>query len=45
MSDTNQKRQALRALYGEAWKKRVDKMSEAQVVAIFLKMQREGKIK
>lgn len=38
-------KQKLRELYGRRWQKRVDKMSDAQVVAIFKKFVTNGKIK
>jgi hypothetical protein len=44
-SDIHIKRAALRGLYGDAWKAKVDKMSDAQIVAIYLKFKSEGKIK
>lgn len=39
-----QQRAAIRALYGPDWKAKVDKMSDKQVVAIYLKFKRENKI-
>jgi hypothetical protein len=38
-------RQALKSLYGKQWAARVDKMSDQQVIAIYLKFKSEGKIK
>lgn len=38
-------KQKLRELYGRRWQERVDKMSDAQVVAIFKKFVVNGKIK
>lgn len=38
-------KQKLRELYGRQWQERVDKMSDAQVVAIFKKFVTNGKIK
>ena len=38
-------REALMGLYGDSWKAKVKKMSEAQVIALYLKFKREGKIK
>lgn len=43
--DVEIKRAALRGLYGDSWKARVDKMSEAQIIAIYFKFKKEGKIK
>lgn len=45
MNDTTKMRVELKTLYGEKWRKRVDKMSDAQVVAIFKKMVHNGQIK
>lgn len=45
MSDIQNKRQALRDLYGDSWKAKVDKMPDTQIVALYLKFKREGKIK
>ena len=45
MSDTYLKRDKLRNLYGESWKYKVDRMSDEQVIAIYLKFLKEGKIK
>lgn len=45
MNDIQQKRIAIRDLYGPAWKARVDKMSDQQVIALYLKFKKEGKIK
>lgn len=41
----NQKRARIREFYGEQWKRKVDKMTDAQVAAVFLKFLLEGKIK
>lgn len=38
-------KQKLRELYGRRWQERVDKMNDAQVVAIFKKFVTNGKIK
>lgn len=38
-------KQKLRELYGQHWQKRIDKMNDAQVVAIFKKFVASGKIK
>lgn len=38
-------KQKLRELYGRQWQERVDKMSDAQVIAIFKKFVTNGKIK
>jgi hypothetical protein len=45
MNDIQQKRNAIRDLYGPAWKARVDKMSDKQIIALYLKFKNEGKIK
>lgn len=45
MDDIQKKRIAIRDLYGPAWAKRVDKMSDSQVIALYLKFKNEGKIK
>lgn len=37
-------KQKLRELYGRRWQERVDKMNDAQVVAIFKKFVANGKI-
>ena len=45
MSDNTWKeRNLLRNLYGDDWKKKVDKMSDKQVIAIYLKFKKEGKV-
>lgn len=44
-NDIQQKRLALRGLYGPDWAKRVDKMPDKQVIALYLKFKSEGKIK
>lgn len=41
----HKERLALRDLYGDSWRARVDKMKDAQVIALYLKFKREGKIK
>lgn len=38
-------KQKLRELYGRQWQERVDKMNDAQVIAIFKKFVANGKIK
>lgn len=43
-NDIQQKRLAIRGLYGPAWQARVDKMSDNQVIALYLKFKNEGKI-
>lgn len=44
--DTNQMRLRLIELYpGDIWRKKVEKMSDAQVVAIFKRAQSKGQIK
>lgn len=45
MNDINNKRTVLRDLYGPGWKAKVDKMTDSQVIAIYLKFTKEGKIK
>lgn len=45
MNDIQQKRMAIRGLYGPGWAKKVDKMSDKQVLALYLKFKLEGKIK
>lgn len=45
MNDIQLKRTVLRDLYGPSWKDKVDKMSDAQVVAIYFKFKEEGKIR
>lgn len=48
MSDlsTEQKREAIRAVYkqSESWHAKCDKMSDAQVIAIYLRFKAEGKL-
>lgn len=44
-SDIQQKRNALRALYGETWRLAVNNMPDHQVVAVYLRFKKEGKIK
>lgn len=45
MSDNTWKeRNLIRNLYGEQWKKKVDKMSDHQVIAVYKRFKREGKI-
>ena len=42
----NQQKEALLAVYpGEAWKQRVQKMTTAQITAIYLRLKGQGKIK
>lgn len=43
-NDIQVKRAALRGLYGDAWKAKVDKMSDKQIIAIYLKFKSEGRI-
>lgn len=38
-------RHALKMMYGPKWQAKVDKMSDSQVIAIYLKFKKEGKIK
>lgn len=45
MSDIQIKRATLRTLYGPSWAAKVDKMSDAQVIAIYLKFTEKGIIK
>jgi hypothetical protein len=43
--DDNQKREALKKVYPSAkWATKVDKMSSAQVTAVFLRLQAEKKL-
>ena len=42
--NTWRERNLLRNLYGESWKHKVDKMSDQQVIAIYLKFKKEGKV-
>lgn len=44
--EIEQKRTAIREVYrhSASWKDKVDKMSTAQVIAIYLRFKREGKI-
>lgn len=44
-NDIHLKRTALRGLYGPSWKAKVDKMSDTQVIAIYLKFKDKGIIK
>lgn len=39
------KRATLRSLYGPQWQSKVDKMSDAQVIAVFMKFANKGIIK
>lgn len=42
---TNPKREALKAAYsGPQWQARVAKMSDSQVIAIYLKLKEQGKV-
>jgi hypothetical protein len=41
---TLNERAALKKLYGRVWAARVDKMSDAQVIAIYRKFQAEKKL-
>lgn len=43
-SENSQRRKAIRALYGAQWRVRVDKMSDVQVTAVYLKFVEQGKI-
>lgn len=43
-NDTWKERNLIRNLYGEAWKKKVDKMSDQQVIAVYMKFKREGRV-
>ena len=43
--NANQMRIELRKFYGPQWASRVDRMSEKQIVALYLKFKKEGKIK
>ena len=46
MTNSNDiKRATLRTLYGPQWAAKVDKMSDAQMLAIYLKFQSKGIIK
>lgn len=38
------RREAIKKIGGQKWAERVDKMSDAQVTAIYLRLQREGKL-
>jgi hypothetical protein len=42
---TKNERDKLKKFYGPQWASKVDKMSDTQILAIFRKFQREGKIK
>lgn len=45
MSDIDQKRQALLHAYpSHKWREKVNKMSDAQVIAIYLNLKRQKKI-
>jgi hypothetical protein len=46
VSDTNSKRQAILALYpgGVGWKAKVNKMSDQQIVAMYLRLKGQGKV-
>lgn len=43
--DQRQMRIELRKFYGTQWASKVDKMSDKQVIALYLKFKKEGKIK
>lgn len=45
MSNVNIMRNNLRSLYGPEWAKKVDKMSDKQIVAIHIRFQKKGIIK
>jgi len=45
MPTQQQMRAALRNLYSQNFARKVDKMSDAQVVALYLKFKEEGKIR
>lgn len=40
----DQMRRAIRTVYGMQWRAKVDKMSDAQVVAVYLKFKSQNKI-
>jgi len=45
MSDDMKKREAIRKVYSSmSWSDKVDKMSESQVTAIYLKFKAEGRL-
>lgn len=45
MSGTNAKRQQLKQVYSTpTWARKVDRMSDGQVIAIFMRLRREGKL-
>jgi hypothetical protein len=42
---TKAERQALVAAYsGDAWKKRVDNMTDSQVLAVYMRLKQQGKV-
>ena len=43
--NTQKERAAIRNLYGDEWRKKVDKMPDGQVLAVYFRFKREGKIK
>lgn len=45
MNDTDKKREALKSAYsGKKWAAKVNKMSEAQVIATYLRLKGQGKV-
>lgn len=46
MADANKEREEVKNAYGnsESWAAKVDKMSDAQVIAIYYKFRAQGKI-
>lgn len=44
MSGISKREQVKKAYPGDGWAARVNKMTENQVVAIFLRLKREGKV-
>lgn len=45
MDDISRKREALIAAYpGKSWRKKVTKMSDSQVVAVYLRLKQQGKV-
>lgn len=45
MGDASTEREAVKAAYpSDSWKEKVDKMSPAQVTAIYLRLRAEGKL-
>jgi len=41
----NEKREHLKMLYGEVWKKKVEKMSDNQILAVYLRLAPSMKFK